>query len=103
MSDEPILVPLVPLPANTSRNKPVYIVVATDPTAKDKIRYYKSSKVLMMDSHLRLMGWELKKAQADKISKNPNAEVKADKEVHVELPWQKIIRIINISYKIKQQ
>jgi len=102
MSDAPFLVPNMPKPADPSAHKPAYLVKVEDPTVKDNIRYFLSRKIQRNPLYVSLEGCELKQAEVKKVVKEPNATVGADKPVSIDLPWQKVISIQNISYRQKQ-
>ena len=99
---EPFLVPPMPRPADPSANKPIYLVRAEDPEVKSKIRYYRSQKIERHPTHLTVSGFELTKAQAEQLRKKTGALVVANqREINIELPWQRVISTENVTYKQK--
>jgi hypothetical protein len=98
MSDQPIIVQQIPNPASRSVNKPIYILIAEDPGSKTKVQFYKASSVVKNVSFVEIRGVELTKAQAENVRENPNA-TDAGREINHEIPWQRIIRIENVTYK----
>lgn len=96
---DPILVPPMPKPADRSANKPTYLVSIEDPESKTKFAYYKALNVNKNATHVEIRGFEISKKQADELRKNPQATIDAGREINHEIPWQKIIRIENVTYK----
>lgn len=87
--------------------KPIYLVIAEDQTTETGIQYYKVRDLNDNGSSaLGVKGILLTKQQADKFIKNPHAEISAKmefKEIDRKIPWHKVIRIDNITYKVKPQ
>ena len=98
-----IQVPTVPRPADRSANKVIYLVRAEDPEIKGKVQFYRAHKADRFATHLTVSGHQLTKTQAAKLVENPYANEVAGREINIELPWQKIISIENITYKRKSQ
>lgn len=93
-----LMVPPVPQPANRSANKPIYIVEAEDISVKGKTQRYRADRIDRFDTHITILGFLIDKAQADKLRGNPNAKEVAGREINYEIPWQKVIRIENITH-----
>ena len=100
---DPYLVQQIPKPADRSATKPIYIVRAEDPTVESVFQYYQANSLVKNTFSAEIRGLTLSKAQAEKLGKNPNATVKATKEIHIEIPWHRIISIINITYKKRKE
>jgi hypothetical protein len=99
---EPIMVAPMPRPADPSATKPIYIVRVDDPEVRGKIKYYRVQKIDRHPTHLTISGFELTKAQAEQLRENPSAlEVAEQREVNIEIPWQRVISTENITYKKK--
>jgi len=93
-----------PQPVDRSANRPIYLIVAKDPTvSKTKIQFYTSDSITEGPAAIEFRGNLLSKADADKISKNPYAKLSAAVEVNRKIPWHNIERIDNITYKIKKE
>ena len=97
---------MLPKVTNRSDNKPIYLLVADDPSVKDNIQYYKVLDLNEGVSVVNIKGILLTKKQADELIKNPYAKVESTetevKEVNRKIPWYNVIRIDNITYKIPQ-
>jgi hypothetical protein len=90
---------------NRSAIKPVYLLVVEDPTTTEGIAYYKSQDLIEGNTVLEFRGFLLTKQQADKISKNPHAEISAKTEpkaVNRKIPLHRVIRIENTTYQKPQ-
>lgn len=95
----------IPKPVNRSATKPIYLVVAEDPTEKDGFAYYKSQDLNEGGSLLELRGFQLNKTQAGQLKKDPHATVSAKTEpkaVNCKIPWHRVIRIENTTYQKPQ-
>ena len=92
-------------PADRSANKPIYIVVASDPTVKSGIQEYKAESSTDFPYYIEIRGYELATAQAQALRRNPyDAKVKpTQQEINRKIPWASVIRIENITYKKAQQ
>jgi hypothetical protein len=85
--------------------KPIYLIVVEDPTVQDGIVYYKSKDINETNNTLDFRGFVLVKTQAEKLVKNPRATESAKTEpkaVNRKIPWHRVIRIDNTTYKIPQ-
>lgn len=83
-----------------SATKPIYMVVA-DSYTDESSTFYLATKLDRNENSVVIKGQKLTKAQADKLSKEPTPEAKT--EIEVEIPWSKIRRIENLTYKPKAQ
>ena len=100
--DQAINVVKTPNPADRITNKPVYLVSVEYPqNTKKTIRYYKTSDVVKNGYGIVIRGNELTEKQANTVRENINA-TDVGKEINHEIPWQKVISIENVSYKIAQ-
>lgn len=97
---------------NDITNKPVYLIIVEDPTVTDGISYYKviDSKNIVNGEHtieLRKC-YQLNKSEANNVRKGAEKQ-KAEKnkkekqELQLEIPWSRVIRIENITYKNKEK
>jgi hypothetical protein len=97
---------MLPKVTNRSDNKPIYLLVADDPSVKDNIQYYKVLDLNEGVSVVNIKGILLTKKQADELIKNPYAIVDCKemevKKINRQIPWYNVIRIDNITYKIPQ-
>lgn len=86
---------------NRADTKPIYIIVAIDPTVKGNIQYYKSQNVLETPNCVEIKGWLLTKTQADFFIKEPfsTEEAKMGIEVNRKIPWHNVVTINNVTYK----
>ncbi len=94
-----------PKVVDRSANKPIYLVVAEDPTEKDGYAYYKCKDLNEGGSILELRGFQLSKTQAGQLIKDPHATISAKTEpiaVNRKIPWHRIIRIENTTYQKPQ-
>lgn len=94
-----------PKVVDRSANKPIYLIVAEDPTEKDGYAYYRCKDLNEGGAILELRGFQLSKAQADKLIKDPHATTSAKTEpqaVNRKIPWHRIIRIDNTTYQKPQ-
>lgn len=87
-------------PLDRSKYKPIYIVIANDPTTTGKLQYYRADELVpeaiaMVD----IRGWKLTKAQANKLMENPYTQECAGTKINTRIPVHQIIRIDNITYK----
>lgn len=95
-------IPKVSQPAD---NKPIYLVVAEDPTEKDGVSFYKTQALNEGSAVLEFRGFQLTKTQAGQQVKDPYATQSAKtvpKAVNRKIPWHRIIRIENTTYKKPQ-
>ena len=93
---------IIPKPADRSKNKPIYIVVVEDPENKSKITYYLTQSLDKNPADIDLKGFPVTKAEANKQVKNPNIEKDAKDLINVIIPWHRVIKILNITYKKSQ-
>lgn len=87
-------------PADPSKIKPVYLVVAEDPESptKNKLSYYKTGSISVGASLVELRGYQLcSKEQRKNAEENPREVI--GKEINVQLPINRIVRIITLTYK----
>ena len=101
---DPILAPDLSTlkPADRSANKPVYLVRIVDPESKTKIAFYKALNLNKNATHVEVRGYQLTKKQAEDLIQNPYVEI-SGKEINHEIPWNYIVRIENVTYKMQQQ
>ena len=93
----------IPPVSDRSKTKPIYLILADDPTATDGVQYYKVVS-LNEGSIIDFKGYVLTKAEAAKLTKDTDAKTSSKKEpvlVQRKIPLNKIIRIDNLSYKTK--
>ena len=86
---------------NRSTIKPIYIIVAEDPSETEGVVQYKSQDVIENNFFLEFRGVQLTKAQAAKSIKDPHAQISAKteiKQINRKIPWHRVIRIENITY-----
>lgn len=84
-----------------SNTKPIYIIVAEDLEEANKIAYYKSQDINECNTFIDFRGFQLTKAQAAQVTKEPHAAPSAKKElkyINYKIPWQRVIRIENITF-----
>lgn len=80
--------------------KPIYIVIVEDLTEKNKLCYYKAQEFTETSNYLEIRsGVLLTKLQAENLSVDPYAKNNAKTEVNRKIPWHRIIRMDNITYK----
>jgi len=85
--------------------KPIYLIVAEDPTVKGGFAYYKAQALIEGPNFLELRGFLLTKAQAEQTIQDPHATVVAKTEpkaVNRRIPWPRVIRIENTTYQKPQ-
>lgn len=96
---------VIPRPVNRSATKPVYLVVAEDSTEKEGVAYYQAKDLNEGGlASLELRGFYISKTQADQLTEDPYAK-SADtdvKAVNRKIPWHRVIRIDNLTYKTPQ-
>lgn len=88
-----------------SATKPIYLVIVEDLLEETKLAFYKSQSLIENGSYLELSGFQLTKKQADQLTKDPRATISAKtvlKAVNRKIPWHRIIRIDNVTYKQPQ-
>ena len=90
-----------PKPANRSANKPIYIGLVRDPET-DGINYYKIDDFNLYNGYLSVKGFELTKAQANRLRENINATIAYKVPVDLIIPWQQLLRIENLTYSQKR-
>lgn len=91
-------------PSDPSANKPVYLVIIEDPLDNSKSDLFYSSKVTQGDQKVVIRGVKLTKEQYNKLQKNPNTNINANKNlVEVEVPWQRVRRIENLTFRMAQK
>lgn len=82
--------------------KPVYLIVAKNPNS-DKNHLYFKGEVMRNTGLVEIRGFVITKIQAEKLVKNPNAEIADLEPINIEIPWQKIYSITNITYKKRME
>lgn len=95
----------MPKVSDRTKHKPIYLVVAEDPTEKDGFAYYQAKSMIEGIPVLDLTGFQLTKTQAGQLRKDPYATPSAKTELEVinrKIPWHKIIRIENTNHKKPQ-
>ena len=82
-------------------SKPIYIVVAVDPTVPSKRQYYLAQKMLDYVGYVDITGWTISKTQIKTIENSPREfkPTAENKEVNRKIVWSRIIRMDNIIYK----
>jgi hypothetical protein len=94
-------------PVDRSAIKPIYIIVAEDPSEPEGIAYYKSQDLNENSAFLEIrIGYLLNKTQAVKLVKDPHASINGKTEpkaINRKIPWSRIIRIDHITYNKKSQ
>lgn len=93
---------------NGVANKLLYTVVMEDPTVKDGVRNYVTSKVDKAGAFAEIIGYEVTSAQITKLKTWNDVTELANKSKNMELismtfPWHRVISIRNVSYKAKAQ
>ena len=91
---------------NNVTNSLIYLIVISDPSLKSKVRKFISKKIDKMNYTLEFRGFDvtnldsnLKISNFEELSKIvTNAQIPIE-EIYV--PWQSIILVKNLSYKIK--
>ena len=89
---------------NRSTTKPIYIVVAEDPSDASGLVYYKSQDLVETGLYVDLKGVQLTKTQAANTIKDPRATITSKtelKQINRRIPWHRIIRMENITYSSK--
>ena len=96
-----------PTIVNRSATKPIYLIVVEDPSETDGIVTYKSQDVNESNVFLDFRGVQLTKTLTAKVLKDPHAPIIAAKNTEIKqinrkIPWHRIIRIDNVTYKQPQ-
>jgi len=97
--DDIINVPKMPKPAQSSANKAIYILVADDPRGVKGVQHYLSAKIIKEQNTISIYGSPITKTQADKIRKENISVDVVDSSSHVEITYQRLICIENITYR----
>jgi hypothetical protein len=88
-----------------SANKLLYILVTEDPSNKTQVRYFATAKVDKLATYVDLVGYEVTNAQSNKLKTWDDVTELAKKGkleiLNISFPWQRVINIRNVSYKIK--
>jgi hypothetical protein len=97
----------IPRVVDRSATKPIYLIVVEDPTEKDGVTFYKTQDLDEGNvTSLELRGFQLNKTQAGQLVKDPRASTTSakteTKAVNRKIPWHRIIRIENTTYKKPQ-
>jgi len=87
-----------------SANKLLYIVVTEDPTSKDEVKYFATSKVDKLTNFAEVIGYEVTSVQMKQIKTWNDVTELANKSKSMEIvnmtfPWHRVISIRNVSYK----
>lgn len=88
---------------NRSTIKPIYIIVADDPSEESGVALYRSQDMNECNAFLEFRGIQLTKMQAVKAIKDPHASITSTakteiKQINRKIPWHRVIRIENITY-----
>ena len=87
-------------PADRKKNKPIYLVIAEDPSEKSKIQFYRAQALIEAGSLIDFIGHRLTKAQKDKFVLGPYEDPDPSwEEVNAKIPIARVIRIENVKYK----
>jgi hypothetical protein len=94
---------LQPSIVDRSTTKPIYIIVVEDPTEPDGFAFYKTQDINESNVWLDFRGIQITKIQAAKLAKDPHAQItnkttEMPKMINRKIPWQKVIRMENITY-----
>lgn len=93
----------IPNPGGVSRHKPVYLVIVENPFDSSEVEIYRATKIDKFGHGIVIKGTQIKKAQAEKLLKNPTTEdANMGDQLEVEFPWQRVKRINNVTYKKAQ-
>lgn len=99
---EPFLVNAIPKPAERNATKPLYIVkVDNSEGKKQEFLYFLTRDVVNTGNVFELKGYQLTPKEAEDLRQNP-IESAYSVKVNWLIPWHRIIRIENISYKGKE-
>lgn len=86
--------------------KPTYLIVAEDSTIKGNVQYYMAQEVQETGYYLEFRGFLLpSKTKAEQLTKDPYAVINTKTElteISRKIPWQKIVRMDHVTYKIPQ-
>lgn len=93
----------IPNPANRTATKPIYIVVAVDPTVESGYQKYLVEKLDEFTTHIEIKGYLITKAQATKLRESPSAKNDLETEINRKIPWVNVARIENITFRRKAQ
>ena len=87
-------------------NNVVYLIVVEESLPKRKMRCFVAVKYTSAPSHLSFKGAEISHTQSDKISSYDDAieaanKFKSPSILEMTYPWQKVLRIQNMTYRNK--
>lgn len=92
----------IPLPADRSANKPVYILIAKDLVDAKGFEYYLVESMVKDTASVEISkGYKISKAEYNKLIKKPEYEKNVSEAMNIIIPWTDIKRIINIKYNKK--
>lgn len=83
-----------------NRHNPIYILGIESEENPDKTDFFAGTKLDRFTERIVFRGVQLTKTQKTKLEKNANEEIVATGTiVEIEIPWQRIKRIRNLTYK----
>lgn len=94
---------IIPRPVDRSATNPVYILVAVDPSVKEKVQYYQVEKFDDQGTHIDIKGHLLTKAQADKLREKTSTKNDLGMEINRKIPWVNVVRLENTTYVSKKK
>lgn len=97
-NNDTVIRTILPNVADRSANKVIYMIVAESVDGPTKNDFYLTTKLDKQSLCLVIRGEQLSKAQAEKLGKE-NSITTAKTEIEVEIPWQKVKRIENLTFK----
>jgi hypothetical protein len=91
---------------NKTANKIVYLLKIEDHIGKAKYRHFVTSKMQQFPHGVEIIGYEISSSSVAKVESHTTAveavnESKEQKLVQMTFPWDRIVYINNVSYRIK--
>jgi hypothetical protein len=87
-------------PVDRASVKPLYVIVAEDPTEKEGIIYYVTKDMIQKGFLLEFRGFVVSKKQAEMVNKQKSIDViKTKNGINRQIPAWKVITIDNVNYQ----
>jgi len=91
---------------SNSTNSSIYLIVISDPSLKSKVRKFIASKIDKLNYTLEFRGYDVTNLDSNLKISNFEELLKLTKDAQISIeeiyvPWQNIILVKNLSYKLK--
>lgn len=106
MPEDKLIQQISTVKIGNSTNTPIYLIVVSDPSLKNKVRKFHSTKIEKLNFTLEFRGFETTNLDNNIKISNSEELLKLTKEAQIPIeeiyvPWQNVVLVKNLSYKLK--